>query len=104
MSLLSNLSIRNKLLLAFGTMALLAVVVGLMAVTINSQIRIDVFQIRQAAIEKAGAVNAMAESLLELKLYTEESLTRHQTITATGTPGSAKAAQGIADWAAEGIF
>jgi len=97
MSLLTHLSIRHKLLIAFGSIALLTAVVGFMAVTINSEIATDISQIREAAVEKAEAVSAMAESLLELKLYTEESLIGQQATTALGTPNSSKTAQGIAD-------
>jgi PAS domain S-box-containing protein len=98
MPLLRDLSIRNKLLLAFGTITLLIGIVGFIAVSINSEIRTDISQIRQAAIENAEAVSTMAESLLELKLYDQELTTeRHRATIASESPDFSKIAQDIAE-------
>ena len=98
MPLLRDLSIRTKLLAAFGTITLLTGIVGFIAVSINSQIRTDISQIRQAAIENAEAVSTMAESLLELKLYDQELMTeRHRATIASESPDFSKIAQNIAE-------
>ena len=61
------ISTRGKLLLASSAIVLLSGTVGFVALTINSEIKSDISQIRQAAIEKAEWVSTMAESLLALK-------------------------------------
>ncbi len=96
MPLIRDMSIRTKLLLAFGTITLLTGIVGVIAAGINSGIRTDISQIRQAAIENAEAVSTMAESLLELKLYDQELTTeRHRAIIASESPNISKIAQDI---------
>jgi PAS domain S-box-containing protein len=98
MPLLRDLSIRSKLLAAFGTITVLTGIVGFIAVTINSEIRTDISQIRQAAIDNAEAVSTMAESLLELKLYDQELTTEtHRALLASESPNYSKIAQDIAE-------
>jgi PAS domain S-box-containing protein len=98
MLLLRDISIRSKLLLAFGAITLLTGVVGFIAASINSDIRTDISQIRQAAIENAEAVSTMAESLLELKLFDQELVTeRHRSTTTSESPNVSKIARDIAE-------
>jgi PAS domain S-box-containing protein len=90
------MSIRNKLLAAFGTITLLTGIVGFIAVSINSQIRTDISQIRLAAIENAEAVSTMVESLLELRLYSQELVTeKHWATIASEPPNFSKIVQKI---------
>jgi PAS domain S-box-containing protein len=98
MPLLRDISIRTKLLLAFGTITLLTGTVGFIAVTINSDIRTDISQVRLAAIENAEAVSTMAESLLELRLYDQELIAeKHRATIASEPPDFSKIAQDIAE-------
>jgi len=102
MPLLRNISIRNKLLLAFAVITLLAGIVGFIAVNINSQIRTDISQIRQGSIENAEAVSTMAESLLKLRLYSQELLTeQHRATIASESPHFSKMAQEIGETSRE---
>jgi len=68
------MSIRKKLLLAFGTIVLLSTMIGLVAFAINSDIKSDISQIRKAALHKAEGVSVMAESIRELQEYRQELL------------------------------
>ena len=98
MPLLKDMSIRNKLLAAFGTITLLTGIVGFIAVSINSDIRTDISQVRLAAIENAEAVSTMAESLLELKLYDQELMTeKHRATISSESPNFSKITQDIAE-------
>lgn len=62
------MSIRNKLLLAFGILGLLAGVIGFLAVEINSAIAHDVAQISHASIDEARAANGMSEALYDIEI------------------------------------
>jgi signal transduction histidine kinase/DNA-binding response OmpR family regulator len=95
------MAIRGKLLLASGAIVLLSGIVGFVALTINSAIRIDISQIRQD-IQKPEGVAAMAESLLALKLHRQELLAEkyraiHNSAQAPESPDLAKITQAVAE-------
>src|ERR1700730_9640110 len=101
MRLFRNMAIRGKLLLASGAIVLLSGIVGFVALTINSAIRIDISQIRQD-IAKPEGVAVMAESLLTLKLHRQELLAEkhraiHNSAQAPESPDLAKITQAVAE-------
>ncbi len=62
------MSIRKKLLFAFGIIGVFAAIIGVLAIKINSSIGFDVAQISHASINEAKAADGMFESLHDLEI------------------------------------
>src|SRR5690349_133508 len=62
------MSIRKKLLTAFGIIGLFAGIIGFMAIKINASIGLDIAQISHASINEAKAADGMSEALHDLEI------------------------------------
>lgn len=67
-----NMKIRNKILIAFGGVALLSGIGDILALIINSGIKYDLSQITEDTLKQPAAAGAMAKALLVITNYIAE--------------------------------